>query len=458
MQKPSNAKGTRDFSPEVVKKRNYILDTIRTVFEKYGFAPLQTPAIENLSTLTGKYGAEGDKLLFKILNSGDVSRSLKAEYIDNGDNSKLINALSEKGLRYDLTVPFARYVVQHRNDISFPFRRYQIQEVWRADKPQKGRYREFTQCDADIIGSQSLLNEADLVLIYNEVFSSLGLSSAVLKINHRKFLEAMVDELKLEFAVTKFTSTLDKFDKIGKSGVIDELQKLGVDASKSESLFKFINQVELSQSSLDQLAEVFNQNTHALGAIDDLGSILKYIANKKLNIKIQLDLSLARGLDYYTGCIFEAIIPDSGIGSVSGGGRYDDLTSVFGLKDVSGVGISFGIDRIYDVLESGNMFSEEVEDQLDVLLCHFDEKAQQYAFDIANELRSAAISCMVFPDNKNIKKQFNYADKIGVKYCITIGDDEMASGSLSIKNMKAGSNTKLSLEELIDKLQAGESI
>lgn len=453
MQKPSNAKGTRDFGPEVVQKRTYILNTIKEVFELYGFAPLQTPALENLTTLTGKYGDEGDKLLFKVLDSGDVVKKVNQNDLASEDNAAFIGSIASKGLRYDLTVPFARFVVQHRNDLTFPFRRYQIQEVWRADKPQKGRYREFTQCDADVIGSTSMVNEADLIGIYNEVFHKLGLSNAILKLNHRKLLEGLVDELKLDFPVTKFTSTLDKLDKIGEEGVKEEFINLGIDSNKIDQLFTIIGQFQLNKESLNTIASAFNQNAIALEAVNDLEKVLSYVeANGGVNIDIQLDLSLARGLDYYTGCIFEALIPDSGIGSVSGGGRYDDLTSVFGLKDVSGVGISFGIDRLYDIMEAQNLFPEDRIKAKQILVCHFDEESMLYGAGVASALRNAGISAVVFPEQRNIKKQFNYADKANFDICIVIGGEEMESGNLSVKDLKNGENSKMTVQSLIDSL------
>lgn len=453
MQKPSNAKGTRDFGPEVVQKRNFILQTIKGVFEIYGFQPLQTPALENLATLTGKYGEEGDKLLFKVLDSGEVVKKVKQEVIDDQNNTAFIQLVASKGLRYDLTVPFARYVVQHRNDITFPFRRYQIQEVWRADKPQKGRYREFTQCDADVIGSGSMMQEADLVGIYTKVFSALNLPNVVLKINHRKLLEALVDELSLSFPVTKFTSTLDKLDKIGKEGVTKEFEAMGIDASKIESLFSIIGQFQLDLDALSEIERAFNGNAFALQALKDLRELLQFVsAAGGTGLNIQLDLSLARGLDYYTGCIFEVIVPDSGIGSVSGGGRYDDLTSVFGLKDVSGVGISFGIDRLYDIMEAQNLFPEERIKAKQVLVCHFDEESLLYGAGVASKLRDNGISAVVYPEQKNIKKQFNYADKAGFDLCIVVGEEEMKTSILSVKDLKKGENLKLKLEELIQHL------
>jgi histidyl-tRNA synthetase len=460
MQKPSNAQGTRDFGPEVMRKRDFILQSIRRVFIKYGFEPIETPALENLSTLEGNYGEEGDKLLYKIRSNQDLrSRITDAEDLEKYDDlfnkSKEFQWLPSKsklGLRYDLTIPFARFVVQHRNDITFPFRRYQIQQVWRGDRPAKGRYREFTQCDADCIGSKSLLHEADLIQIYNEAFTAIGLTNAVVKINHRKFLEALVDELKLDFPVGRFTSTLDKLDKIGEEGVMKELVGYGVDEAKCKQLFTIIGNAELTAENLHTFAKAFNNNAIAQEAIDDLEAVLRYLGERKLNIRIELDLSLARGLDYYTGCIFEAIVPDSGMGSISGGGRYDNLTGVFGLKDVSGVGISFGIDRIYEILEAESLWPENLHINATVLICHFDEACQLYGVGVAAELRAAGLQSVVYSENKRISKQLDYASKIGVRHVIVIGDSEMESGALTLKDLTLGEQENLSIQEIITKL------
>ena len=455
MQKPSNAQGTRDFGPEVMRKRDFILQSIRQVFVRYGFEPLETPALENLSMLTGKYGDEGDKLLYKIRSNKEIVNEVpadKASEIKTLFPDRWIPGESKLGLRYDLTVPFARFVVQHRNDITFPFRRYQIQPVWRADRPQKGRFREFTQCDADCIGSTSLLHEADLIHIYNEAFTAIGLTNAVVKMNHRKFLEALVDELQLDFPVGKFTSTLDKLDKIGEDGVMKELVGYGVDEAKCNQLFSIIGNAELTTANLHTFAKAFNNNTIAQEAINDLEAVLRYLGDSKLNIRVELDLSLARGLDYYTGCIFEAVVPDSGMGSISGGGRYDNLTGVFGLNDVSGVGISFGIDRIYEILEADHIWPENLHTNATVLICHFDEASQLYGVGVAAELRAAGLQSVVYSENKRINKQFDYANKIGVRHVIVIGESEMESGSLTLKDLVLGEQANLSVQEIITKL------
>lgn len=457
MQKPSNPQGTRDFGPEVMRKRNIILDTIKGVFKKYAFEPLETPAIENLSMLTGKYGDEGDKLLYKIRSNREIVHEIdeeKAQKINELFPERWIPGESKLGLRYDLTVPFARFVVQHRNEISFPFRRYQIQPVWRADRPQKGRYREFTQCDADCIGSSSLIHEADLIHIYDEVFTKLGLSNAEIKLNHRKFLEAMVDELSLDFPVARFTSTLDKLDKVGKDGVIKELMDAGVEKAKCFQLFELITVSDLNADMLDQLASSFNSNTLAMDAIEDLRKLVGFLGDSPLTIKLELDLSLARGLDYYTGCIFEAIIPDSGIGSVSGGGRYDNLTDIFGLKDVSGVGISFGVDRLYEIFETQNLWPSDKSANQSVLICHFDLESQRYGIGVAQQLRKAGISTLVYPDKKRINKQLDFANNKEFSHAIVIGQDEMESAVLTMKNLSSGDQTKQGVEDCISILKS----
>ena len=456
MQKPSNPQGTRDFGPEVMRKRNIILDTIQGVFKKYAFEPLETPAIENLSMLTGKYGDEGDKLLYKIRSNREIVHEIddeKAQKITELFPDRWIPGKSKLGLRYDLTVPFARFVVQHRNEISFPFRRYQIQPVWRADRPQKGRFREFTQCDADCIGSSSLIHEADLIHIYDEVFNKLGLSKAIVKLNHRKFLEAMVDELSLDFPVSRFTSTLDKLDKIGKDGVINELINAGVSEIKCKQLFELITISDLNETILDKLTSSFNQNALAMSAIGDLRELVRFLGNSPRSIKLELDLSLARGLDYYTGCIFEAVIPDSGIGSVSGGGRYDNLTDIFGLKDVSGVGISFGVDRIYEILDSQNLWPNANSNNQSVLICHFDQETQEFGVRVAQKLRQSEISVLVYPDKKRINKQLDFANNKGFSHAIVIGQDEMESGILTLKDLFSGDQMKLSIEDCISQLK-----
>jgi histidyl-tRNA synthetase len=450
MIKPSNAQGTRDFLPETVLKRNYITDVITQVFEKYGFVPLQTPALENLNTLTGKYGEEGDRLIFKVLNSGDIAASINPEDVANKYNSKLINSLSKRGLRYDLTVPFARAVVQHREQLTFPFRRYQIQAVWRADRPQKGRFREFVQCDADIIGTQSISSEADLVGIYQEVFVNLGLKDVQLRINHRKLLEALIQSLGFDISFSQFTIILDKFDKIGLEGITKELQQYDVSGSQVESLANFLQPSSFNAENLNQIIQQLKPSQALQVAENDLKSLLEYIG--KPSIDIVLDLSLARGLEYYTGCIFEAIVPNSGMGSISGGGRYDNLTEVFGLKDMSGVGISFGIDRIYEILESRESLPSKKYQQPTLLFCHFDEKTQKAAMHFAKQLREEGVACFVYPDHKKLNKQLDFANKSGVDYVVIIGEQEIESKVFKLKNMASGAQIEVTINEIRSKI------
>jgi histidyl-tRNA synthetase len=455
MSKPSNPQGTRDFAPAVMYKRNYLISTIRIVFQKYGFVPLETPALEKLDVLTGKYGNEGDKLLYKIRSNKDIRTQLS-----NADTEKLNELLTNKfipsdsslGLRYDLTVPFARFVVQHRNEITTPFRRYQIQPVWRADRPQKGRFREFLQCDADCIGSKSLINEADLIRIYNEVFQSIGLAESVVRVNHRKLLEAMVEESGIDIDVMQFTTTLDKLDKIGENGVMNELNKQGLSDEQTRKLFTYIFSKPLNRTTIEQLRGLF-EGDKASKALNELEELCMNLSSLNFEISVQLDTSLARGLDYYTGCIFEAVVPNSGIGSISGGGRYDDLTGVFGLKDMSGVGISFGIDRIYEILEARNAWPAETTHQEGVLLCHFSDENRLHAQKIAGQLRNASVNCLVYPDQKKIGKQLDYANKVGYQWVIVVGDREMNDEVYALKNLSTGEQTNLSTQDIIKELR-----
>ncbi|MCB9261296.1 MAG: histidine--tRNA ligase [Flavobacteriales bacterium] len=450
MQKAALPKGTRDFSPTMMFRRNLIINTIKKVYEKYGFDPIETPAMENLTTLTGKYGEEGDKLLFKILNSGDFLASADVEVLANKNSQKLTWVIAEKGLRYDLTVPFARYVVQNQSDITFPFKRYQIQPVWRADRPQKGRYREFWQCDADVIGTKSLLCEADFLKIYEEVFQTLGLKDYEVRINHRKLLEAVTVSIGFTGSFTEFTVAIDKLDKIGWDGVGKELSEKGVDAAKVELLKNMLLQLPLTENTLETIKNQLVDCQEKEIALHELGQLIG-LAESHLS-QVVLDLSLARGLDYYTGCIFEAVIKNSGIGSVSGGGRYDNLTEIFGLKDVSGVGISFGIDRIYDVMDALQLFQNQIDNQK-IIFCHFDEKAMIFCSRWADELRKEGIKVVVYPDQKKIGKQFDYANKLGFDLVAVVGDNEMAENCVQLKNMTDGSQSKISLNELIIKLK-----
>jgi histidyl-tRNA synthetase len=447
MSKPSIPQGTRDFTPEQVSRRTYIFDTIRKVFQKYGFAPIETPTLENLSTLTGKYGEEGDKLLFKVLNNGDFLSKADPSVLEAKNSSKLTPQICDRGLRYDLTVPFARYVVMHQNEITFPFKRYQIQPVWRADRPQRGRYREFYQCDADVVGSPSLVYEAELVQIYDEAFKQFGLN-VVIKINNRKILFGMAEAAGIPDQFMDMTIAIDKLDKIGWEGVATELRNRNIGESSIDMIAKL-----LTINNLDELATYGDKSENLLRGIEELRKFHAYFDQKPSFNKVQFDITLARGLNYYTGCIFEVAATDVKMGSIGGGGRYDDLTSVFGLKNVSGVGISFGADRIYDCLAELNLFPKESAQSLKVLFVAFDEETHLYAFNCLTQLREAGINSDIYPEPTKLKKQLDYADKREVPYVILVGSDEMESGILTIKDMKKGEQQKLSLPEIIELLK-----
>ncbi len=447
--KPSIPKGTRDFGPEESSRRTYITDVIKSNFRKYGFNQIETPTMEMLSTLTGKYGDEGDQLLFKIVNSGDFLGNASVEDFQNGSKD-LLPKISEKGLRYDLTVPFARYVVQHRNDITFPFKRFQIQPVWRADRPQKGRYREFYQCDADIIGTDSLWNEANLTLLIHDVFAGLKYDNFLLKINHRDILNGLASFVNLEGKEIPFCVSIDKLDKIGEEKVKEELTALGAPQEKLEKLFEIFN---LSLSGKEKINKIISY----LGERKGTSEILAYFdyleETAELPLKIDLDFSLARGLTYYTGMIFEVKATDVQIGSICGGGRYDNLTGVFGLEGVSGVGISFGLDRIYDVLTEKNLFPESVNNHLKLIILHFDEASFIHGLGLLKSLRKAGISCEIYPDTAKMKKQFNYADKLGCPYSLVIGSDEIQSKKYTLKNMVSGDQEIYEISQIIDLLK-----
>ena len=443
--KPSIPKGTRDFSPEQVAKRTYIFNTIRKTFARYGFQPIETPTMENLSTLTGKYGEEGDQLLFKVLNSGDYLRGEK----DLTNYKKLTPQISEKGLRYDLTIPFARYVVMHQNEIALPFRRYQIQPVWRGDAPQHGRYREFYQCDADIIGSNSLVNEAELVQIYDEAFKNLGVK-VIIKLNNRKILQGLAEVVGSPDKMMDITIAIDKLDKIGESGVKEELATKGIGDEQFEIIKKFFS------STFENLHEFFVNSEVGRKGIEELQTILKLAGNTEIHNNIEIDLTLARGLNYYTGCIFEVkVAPELNVkmGSIGGGGRYDDLTGVFGLKGISGVGISFGADRIYDVLEELNLFPPSTAETTKIMLICFDEVAQNYAFGVAKILRNSGINTEIYADLAKMKKQLEYANKRTIPFVAIIGSEEVESGKLTLKNMQTAEQEKLTVTEIVEKLQ-----
>jgi len=456
--KPSVPKGTRDFSPAEMAKRNFIFDTIKSVFRKYGYQQIETPSMENLSTLTGKYGDEGDKLIFKILNSGDFwaeaeSRKQKEESF-SFDSKSLTPVISEKALRYDLTVPFARYVVMHQNEITFPFKRFQVQPVWRADRPQKGRYREFFQCDADVVGSDSLLNEAEFVLIYDEALGKLGLKDFTIKINNRKILSGIAEIIDKADNIIDLTVAIDKLDKIGLDGVINELLERGFTQSDIEKIKPVILLKGTNTQKIASLRSALSTSTTGLQGCEEIETVLNYLnISKPQTAIVELDITLARGLNYYTGAIFEVKTNEVAMGSIGGGGRYDDLTSMFGLKGLTGVGISFGADRIYDVMEELNLFPTATDISTQVLICCFDKEGEIYAFPLIQQLRAKNINAELYPAGAKIKKQLDYANNKQIPYTIVIGSDEMQSGQLTFKNMTTGEQQKLTAEQIITQLQ-----
>ncbi|MCU4177368.1 histidine--tRNA ligase [Carboxylicivirga sp. N1Y90] len=447
-QKPSIPKGTRDFSPVEMVKRNYIFDTVKSVFQKYGYLPIETPAMENLSTLLGKYGEEGDKLLFKILNSGDYLKKADTGLLAEKASNKLITQVSEKGLRYDLTVPFARFVVQHQNDITFPFKRYQIQPVWRADRPQKGRYREFFQCDVDVVGSNSLLNEVELIQIVDEVYRLLNIN-VVLKLNNRKVLSGIAEIIGAADQIVDITVAIDKLDKIGLDKVNEELASKGLSQEAIDTIQPIIMLSGTNSEKIVKLREVLAQSEIGLKGVDELETVLTYLDALNLGLEVELDLTLARGLNYYTGAIFEVKAKDVEIGSITGGGRYDDLTSIFGLKDVSGVGISFGADRIYDVMNQLDLYPKEDGAKTRALFVNFGGEDELYALRALTLLRKAGINAELFPDSVKMKKQMNYANRKEIPYVVLSGEDERQAGNFTLKNMETGEQTKVSIDELI---------
>ncbi|HUI32043.1 MAG TPA: histidine--tRNA ligase [Dysgonamonadaceae bacterium] len=449
MHKPSITKGTRDFSPEEMAKRNYIFDTIKKVYKLYGFKQIETPAMENLSTLMGKYGDEGDKLLFKILNSGDFLKSMTMDDISENNSAATANKISEKGLRYDLTVPFARYVVMHRNEITFPFKRYQIQPVWRADRPQRGRYREFFQCDADIVGSDSLLNEVELIQIIDKVFTELDIRVTV-KLNNRKILSGIAEIIGETERITDITVAIDKLDKIGLEKVNEELISKEIPAEAIEKLQPIILLEGSESHKLEVLRSELAGSEIGLKGVEEVDLILNKL--KLLNLKndVELDLTLARGLNYYTGAIIEVKAKDVEIGSITGGGRYDNLTGFFGLPDVSGVGISFGADRIYDVLNQLNLFPESLSLGVDVMFVNFGEKEEAHILPILSQLRSKGISAEIYPDAAKMKKQMTYADNNKAHFVAIIGGNEIAENKITLKNMLSGEQVMIALDEVIE--------
>lgn len=440
-------KGTRDFSPEVMNKRNYIFSTIRTIFEKYGFLPLETPAMENMETLMGKYGEEGDRLIFKILDSGDILTKIK-----NSENFK-ISDITEKALRYDLTVPFARYVVMHRNEISFPFKRYQIQPVWRADKPQKGRFREFYQCDVDVIGSPSLLNESDLIHIFDEVLSALKLNDFTVKLNNRKILSGIAEIIGAADKIIDITVAIDKLDKIGVEKVKEELSIKGLSPQAIEKLQPLMNISGSNEEKLTALDQLFFQSEIGKKGIEEIRTILEYIRLTGLQTaKLEVDITLARGLNYYTGAIFEVKVNNVQMGSICGGGRYDDLTGIFGVPNLSGVGISFGADRIYEVLEELKLFPASAQQSTQIMLVNFGEAEAKYCLSVVKQMRKAGIKAELYPDSVKMKKQLDYANAKQISYVVLIGSEEMQSGKFTLKNMQTGEQSKKELSEIIELL------
>ncbi len=444
--KPSIPKGTRDFGPEQVGKRNYIFDTIRGVFIKYGYQPIETPTMESLSTLTGKYGEEGDKLLFKVLNNGDFLAKANTDALEQRDAGKLLPSISKRGLRYDLTVPFARYVVMNQHKITFPFKRYQIQPVWRADRPQKGRYQEFYQCDVDVVGSDSLMYEAELIQIYDEVFANLGISVTI-KINNRKVLFGIAEAAGIEDKFMDMTMTIDKLDKIGAERVKEEMMSRGISESAVDKVMEI-----LQVDSLDVLSKFFENSETGKKGIEELRTFHKYFDLKASANTVEFDITLARGLNYYTGCIMEVMANDVKMGSIGGGGRYDDLTGVFGLKGVSGVGVSFGADRIYDVMEELDVFPKEVSQTLDLLFIAFDEDTHAHAFDCLNKVRAAGIASELYPAPVKLQKQMKYANSRRVPFVALVGSQEMEENVVALKNMETGEQEKINLDVLIEKL------
>ena len=450
-QKPSIPKGTRDFTPAEMARRNYIFDTIREVFRLYGFQQIETPAMENLSTLMGKYGEEGDKLLFKILNSGDFLRGVDPKLIADGDCLRLASQLCEKGLRYDLTVPFARFVVMHRNDLQFPFKRFQIQPVWRADRPQKGRYREFYQCDADVVGSDSLLNEIELLQMIDEVFSRLGVRITI-KLNNRKVLAGIAELIGAPDKIIDITVAIDKIDKIGLEKVQEELAERGISAEAIEKITPIITLSGSNDERLTRLAELLAESETGVKGIEELRAVMDGTDALGLRAELELDVSLARGLNYYTGTIIEVKARDVEIGSITGGGRYDNLTGVFGLPGVSGVGISFGADRIYDVLNTLNLYPAEIQGAARIMFTNFGPAEATASLRIIKQLREAGIAAEIFPDSAKMKKQMGRADALGIPYVGIIGETELADGTVTLKDMSTGEQTSLTPDQLIKRL------
>ncbi len=446
--KPSVPKGTRDFLPEQVIKRKFIFNTIESVFKTFGYLPIETPTMENLSTLTGKYGEEGDRLLFKVLNNGDFLSSADKDALTNLDSNKVISSISKRGLRYDLTVPFARFVVMHQNDINLPFKRYQIQQVWRADRPQRGRYQEFYQCDVDVVGSDSLMYEAELIHIYSQVFKKLNIKVKIL-INNRKILFGLSEVAGITDKFMEMTIAIDKLDKIGPDGVIKEMMGRGISQIQADKVLSLLNITDL-----ESLKKEFNGFEEGTKGILEIEEALKYVGNSTPELKF--DISLARGLNYYTGCIFEVKVdtdayPGFSMGSVGGGGRYDNLTGVFGLEGVSGVGVSFGAERIYDVMEELKLFPSDVQKDIEILFVAIDEESHLFSYQMVGNLRLAGIACDLYPEPTKMKKQMSYANARQVPFVAIVGETERIDKIVSLKNMESGEQKNMKLEDLIEK-------
>lgn len=451
--KPSLAKGTRDFSPLEMQKRNHIFNTLRAIFAKFGYSEIQTPTFENLNTLTGKYGEEGDKLIFKILNSGDYLAKAPSELLASKESSKLVSHISERALRYDLTVPFARYVVMHQHELTLPFKRFQIQPVWRADRPQRGRYREFYQCDVDVVGSPSLLNEAEFILIYNEALLALGLKDFTIKINNRKILSGIAEVIGKPELIVDMTVAIDKLDKIGLEGVNKELIERGFTASDLSLLRPIILLEGTNSQKLASIKEVLAGSATGLKGVEEIEEVFRFLdifgSSDLLDGRVEVDITLARGLNYYTGCIFEVKTNEVAMGSIGGGGRYDDLTGMFGLKDLTGVGVSFGADRIYDVLEELNLFPVSSEITTKLLIVNFDEEYVQHTLPILTSLRENGVAAELYPTAAKLKKQMSYADAKGIPYVLLVGEEEVSTANYSLKNMESGEQRGITLEDLI---------
>ena len=453
-QKPSIPKGTRDFLPTQVARRNYIFDTMKTAFKKYGFSPIETPSFELSSTLMGKYGEEGDRLIFRILNSGDKMKKADVNALEDGNLPRFANSLADKALRYDLTVPFARFVVQHQNDISFPFKRYQIQPVWRADRPQHGRYQEFTQCDADVVGSDSLLYEIDFVLLFDEVLSALKIPDFSIKINNRKILSGIAEITGESDKIIDITVAIDKLDKIGEDGVVKELHEKGVSDSAVEKIRPLFSLTGSNKEIVKSLSILLKESEIGLKGIEELDFVFEQVEKLGLkNAKLEFDVTLARGLNYYTGAIFEVKANGIKMGSICGGGRYDDLTGLFGMKGMSGVGVSFGADRIYDVLTELELFPKETGLGLKLLFVNFGEKEQVHCMKLVQVAREAGIDCELYPTKAKMQKQMKYANDRGVQFVAIIGEEEINKGIVKLKNMESGEQFDLSSDELIAKLR-----